>query len=336
MTRGAGIKNVALHAGVSVATVSYVINKPDRVSPKTRERVHESMRLLGFVRNEPARYLRAGRSNTIGMLMLSIENPFFAEFARFCQERAERDGFAVIFGSSDQDLIREQRYLQLFEEQRVHGLLVAPVDGPTDGIRELAKRGMPLVLLDAREATEEFCSVAMDGHAAGALAINHLAATGRRRILLLGGPEHQLADRWSGAREAASQLGLEVTTLETTNQTIGDGLRAGETVAAMPPHGRPDGVLAGNDLLALGLIQALQLDQRLAIPQDISVVGVDDIPQASTASVPLTTVAQPKPCLADIAFTLLSEESRDGRNHLHRRELVQPHLVIRQSSPAVP
>ncbi len=123
------IREVAAHAGVSVGTVSNVLNRPDIVAPPTRERVHAAIKALGFVRNESARQLRAGRSRTIGLVVLDVANPFFTDVARGVEDEASRAGLSVILCNSDEQLPKETRYLELLEEHRVQGVLITPVGG---------------------------------------------------------------------------------------------------------------------------------------------------------------------------------------------------------------
>src|SRR5699024_6651178 len=141
-----GIREVAQHAGVSIGTVSNVLNRPQVVSAKTLERVTASMQELGFVRNNLARQLKMGSGTTVGLVVLSLANPFFADLAEACEVVAEERGYTVVLGSSDQQPERQARYLDLFEEQRVAGMLIAPVAGMTEQMRHLRRRGMPHVL----------------------------------------------------------------------------------------------------------------------------------------------------------------------------------------------
>jgi len=133
------IREVAAHAGVSVGTVSNVLNRPDIVARPTRERVHEAIKALGFVRNESARQLRAGRSRTIGLVVLDVANPFFTDVARGVEDEASMSGLAVILCNSDEQLLKETRYLELLEEHRVQGILITPVAGAGERLARRAE-----------------------------------------------------------------------------------------------------------------------------------------------------------------------------------------------------
>src|SRR5262245_19896619 len=145
----ASIREVAERAGVSVGTVSNVLNRPDVVAPATRDRVRAAIAELGFVRNESARHLRAGRSRTVGLVVLDVSNPFFTDVARGVEDAASDAGLAVILCNSDESPSKERRYLSLLQEQRVQGVLITPVDAASDRLADLRARGIPVVLLDS-------------------------------------------------------------------------------------------------------------------------------------------------------------------------------------------
>ncbi|MBZ2196255.1 substrate-binding domain-containing protein [Ruania sp. N2-46] len=326
-----GIREVADAAGVSVGTVSHVMNKPHLVSEATRTRVRSVMLELGFVRNDLARQLKMGGGTTLGMIVLNVANPFFADLAHACETAGEQAGHTVVFGSSDQLPEREDRYLDLFEEQRVRGVIIAPLLGTTDRMHRLRERGMPVVLFDIH-AESGFCSITMDGRVGGELAAQHLIDIGRSHIAFVGGPLHQVEDRWLGAQGVcARHRGVQLTHIDTPDQTIADGRVAGEMLKAIPAEDRPDAVFAANDLLAIGLLQALMVSRELRVPEDIAIVGYDDIDYAQSAIVPLTTVRQPVDQLAEHAVRLVLDEA-DNPEHVHEHRGLRPELVVRAST----
>src|SRR6201986_2803880 len=203
------IREVAAHAGVSVATVSNVLNRPAIVARPTRDRVTASIKELGFVRNESARQLRAGRSRTIGLVVLDVANPFFTDLARGVEDEANKAGLAVILCNSDDQERKEKRYLELLEEHRVQGVLITPVVGAGSRLARVQRRGTPVVLVDSRSPTRGQCSVSVDDVLGGDLAASHLPATGPPRIAFVGGPRsiRQAADRRDGAIRALERSG---------------------------------------------------------------------------------------------------------------------------------
>lgn len=333
MTGPVGIREVAERAGVSFGTVSNVLNKPELVSARTLALVQATMDELGFVRNDLARQLRMGGGTTLGMIVLNVANPFWADLAHACEAAAEAQGHTVIFGSSDQLDGREDRYIDLFEEQRVRGMLIAPLDGATERMNRLTRRGMPLVLFDIHAAGGDVCSVALDGDVGGYLAVKHLLDTGRRRVAFLGGPLHQVQDRWEGAQRAVSEVaGATLTHFDTADQTIADGRAMGELIADLPDQSRPDSIFGANDLLALGAMQSLVLADGVQVPRDIAIVGYDDIDYAASAIVPLTTIHQPRQELATEAVRLVLDHAATGGAHEHEHLLLPPRLVVREST----
>lgn len=328
-----GVKDVAAAAGVSVGTVSNVLNRPELVSARTVERVQQVIQELGFVRNDAARQLRAGRSRSIGLVVPDIGNPFFAEVARGAEDRAADAGMTVLLGNSDERDERQQAHLELFQEQRVNGVLLTPASDDLEGLRRFAAGGMPVILVDHEVEEDTFASVSVDDVEGGRLAAAHLLQAGRRRLAFVGGPRslNQVADRLKGARIAVAEFPdatLEV--IERPSLTVLQGRGAGEEIVARAAEDRPDAVFAANDLLAVGLLQAFSFGSEVRVPEDIAMVGYDDIDFASATVVPLSSVRQPARLLGWTGVDLLLKEL-DGAGH-ERRVRFQPELVTRASS----
>ncbi len=328
------VRDVARHAGVSVGTVSNVLNRPDRVSPDAVQRVQRAIEELGYVRNDAARQLRAGRSTTIGLVVLDVSNPFFAEVARGAQEAALAHGFTVILGNSDEDGDHENAYLDLFEKQRVHGVLISPSGDLDERLLRLRRRGTPAVLVDRRSEDGSLSSVAVDDIAGGRLAVEHLLDSGRHRIAFVGGPSgiRQVADRLTGARAAVDAVrGASLEALELHALTVLEGRRAGIEIASRASHERPDAIFAANDLIAVGLLQALVMQRSARVPEDIALIGYDDIDFASTAVVPLSSIRQPARLIGETAVQILLDET-DDPSRPPQDVVFQPELVERASS----
>src|SRR6266536_2824074 len=320
------IREVAAHAGVSVGTVSNVLNRPDIVAQSTRDRVQEAIKALGFVRNESARQLRAGRSRIIGLVVLDVANPFFTDVARGVEDEASMSGLAVILCNSDDQLAKETHYLELLEEHRVQGILITPVVGGDERLAVLQRRGTPVVVVD--------------DVLGGDVAVSHLLAAGHQRLAFVGGPVsiRQLADRRDGALRALRRAGRgpsDLQMIETPALNVSAGLRAGAQIAELPAGRRPTGVFCANDLIALGLLQEMTL-REIGVPADIAIVGYDDIEFAAAAAVPLSSVRQPRQQLGRTAARLLLEETMEPGDHTHRQVMFKPELEIRQSSRARP
>ena len=334
------IREVAAHAGVSVATVSNVLNRPEIVAQPTRDRVNASIRQLNFVRNESARQLRAGRSRTIGLVVLDVANPFFTDLARGVEDEASKAGLAVILCNSDDQERKEKRYLELLEEHRVQGVLITPVAGAGSRLARLQRRGTPVVLVDSRSPLRGQCSVAVDDVLGGDVAISHLLGAGHERIAYACGPPavRQVADRREGALRAFARAGRPAGDLEVIEAgalNVAGGQKAGAEIAAMAPETRPTGVFCANDLIALGVLQEMTRN-RIRVPEEVSIVGYDDIDFAAAAAVPLTSVRQPRHQLGSTAARLLLDEAAAGDSHQHRQVIFEPELVVRQSTQPAP
>ena len=335
MVATVSLRDVAALAGVSVGSVSNVLNRPGRVSEDVAERVRSAIDTLGYNRNDAARQLRAGRSRCIGLVVLDIGNPFFSDVARGAERRAAEEGLTVLLGDTEEDPARERVYIDLFAEQRVFGLLVSPLGGAMPHLRALRKQGLSTVLVDWWTEDLQFSSVAVDNVAGGYLAVNHLLELGRRRIAFVGGPHsiRQVSDRFEGARKAVAQYSdatLEV--IDTESLTVLQGRGAGQRISQRKASARPDAIFAANDLLAVGLIQAFRLSEKITVPNDIALIGYDDIDFVSAAMVPLSSVRQPSFEIGRTAVELLVKEVALGAEFEPERIVFQPELVVRDST----
>lgn len=326
------IKDVARLAGVAVGTVSNVLNERPSVTPETRERVLAVIEELGYVPNASARRLRSGEITTIGAVVLDLANPFFTEMARGIEDRLSQDGFTLMLASSDEDIERERRYLDLLLRQGVRGLLVMPSSNDVSHLRQIRDRGTDVVLLDY--VSRDLDSVGVDDVAGGALAAAHLLDGGRTRLALLNGPRtvRQCEERYAGAERAILTRELDPSMLtEVTMQaplTV-DIAEAATNELLDRPGPPPDGILCVNDIVALGVLQALRT-RGISVPDDIAVVGYDDVMFAPMLATPLTSVRQPVRELGWTAADILLRPSSDDTVQRHV-EFV-PELIVRASS----
>lgn len=330
------MRDVASLAKVSIGTVSNVLNNPDRVSPTTRQRVEAAIDELGWVPNLQARQLRAGQGRIIGLAMLDVTNPFFADVLRGARAVLEDRGYIATIGDADNSPARQSSILRTFLEQRVRGVILSPVGDPIEQMNELARVGIPTVLADRTVAGVDACTVGVDDVAGGRLAAEHLITQGHRAIAFVGGPSTlvQVRDRREGAQQAADDAGATLLAVSTPSLDFGSGRRAAEELAVLPATERPTGVFCANDLVAIGLLQGL-VTNGMRVPHDVAIVGYDDIDFAAAAAVPLSSVAQPRRDLGTAAAELLLAEIADrdaGRPHTHRTVDFSPQLVVRASS----
>lgn len=328
MARRPGVKDVAQRAGVSVGTVSNVLNRPEWVTDETRARVEAAIAELNFVRNASARQLRAGHSQAVGAIVLDLGNPFYTELARGIEDRLLEDGSMLMVASSDEDPARESRWLQMFAEQGVRGILVSPSKATKDQLRHVAQLGIPAVLMDARSTS--YASVGVD-HVSGARqAVRHLLEQGHTRIAHLSGPEvlEQSRDRLAGARQAVIEAGLDPDEVLLVRHLPGmraDDGQAGFLEVLADPR-PPTAVFCINDIVALGVMRELRL-RRMELPRDMALVGYDDVTFASELMTPLTSVRQPMHELGWTAADMLLAGA-DASDH----RVFRPELIVRESS----
>ncbi len=330
------IRDVAERAGVALGTVSNVLNRPEKVAESTRARVLAAIDQLGFVRNDAARQLKAGTSRSIGFILLDVRNPFFTDVARGAEQQAALHGLSVLLANSDETTERESAYLDLFEQQRVQGLLVSPLGNIWKRLERFYQHGTPVVLVDREAGGRPFSSVAVDDVAGGHLAVSHLIDQGCRRIAFVGGPLRiqQVADRLEGANRASAERDdVQLEVLLQDGLSVQGGRAAGAAIAKRSRGQRPDGVFCANDLLAVGVLQSFTMLARLDIPGDLALVGYDDIDFASATIVPLTSIRQPSLLIGRTAVDLLIEQISAGPGQAAPQEVIfQPELIIRDSS----
>ncbi len=327
------MKDVARQAGVSLGTVSNVLNNPDLVSPQTRDRVHRAIEELGFVRNSAARSLVLGKAETVGFVIVDLANSFFLDIERGVQSVLDERGIKLLLANSDVDLQKQDEYLSLFEETQLSGILLAPLDAPLTAAQAVRERGMPVVQVNwPGDATS--CGVVSDDAHGGYLAARHLIERGCRRLAFAGGPLtlSAVSSRHRGALRAVAEAdGVALELIETERLTVRGGHQLGEQLAARRPEDRPDGLVAAADALASGTIQAMML-AGLRVPHDMRVVGYDNNHFADDSPVPLTTVGQPGREMGRASARLLLEEIEQRDDHLHRTLVMKPRLFERASS----
>jgi LacI family transcriptional regulator len=327
-----GIREVAAHAGVAIGTVSTFLNHPDRVSTKTATRIADAIDALGFVRNSAGRQLRLGVSSVIGYLSPDVGNPHFAEIADEVERRAAELGVTVFFANSHGDRAREDAYLEAFEQQQVRGLLVASFEPIEDRLAAMRERGTPSVLVGRRAGTEAQPSVSIDDVSGGRQAAMHLLDIGCRRPAFVGGPGgvRQVADRLAGARAAASAAAVPLEVVEVAERTLDAGRTVGADFVSRPVDDRPDGVFAANDVLALGILQAL-VSGGVDVPREVALVGYDDNEFAEASLIPLTSVRARHEDFGATAVDLLFDVL-DGRDAAEPHRIFEPALIVRGSS----
>ncbi|MFH8759228.1 LacI family DNA-binding transcriptional regulator [Streptomyces atroolivaceus] len=335
--RRVGIKDVAREADVSLGTVSNVLNRPELVAGPTRARVLAVIDSLGYVRTEGARQLHGWAARVLAVVVPDLAHPFFTALAIGVEQAAREADLGVMVCTGTRDLEEEARHLSLLTSHRIRGAVLTSGEAVGRTVAAFRRNAVPFVVADQCGPQPGACSVGIDDVAGGHAAVRHLIDQGHRSIAYVSGPDlQQVRDRRRGAVNAVTQAGLQPTALRElacADLTVGAGKDAGHRILGLP-H-RPSAVFCTNDLLALGVLQALY-EAELKVPEDLAVVGYDDIEFATSAVVPLTSVRRPAVAMGRRAGRLLVEETTRGAGHEHAHVVLQPELVVRRSTLAAP
>jgi LacI family transcriptional regulator len=331
----ATIYDVAKRAGLSVGTVSRYLNGSTHVSERSRERVRAAIQELGFVPSNAARTLSRRRTGLIGFLVSDLGNPFTAELARAIQDRADHHGYCVLISNTDGEDDRTRRMLQVLREHQVDGLIASPPESPaiSRGLLEARASGVEIVLLGMKLDPAVADRVVADTYEGAVAAVSHLIGLGHERIGFIGGKTARglTLGRRQGYLDGLARRGLAADDrlmVETRLDREGGAGAMGHLLDLPDP---PTAVSIANDAAALGAMQEAAR-RGLRVPKDLSVVGFDDIALAGHALPPLTTVAQPKQQLGEVAVDMLVARLRgEGGSELADRRL-PCRLVIREST----
>ncbi len=332
-TKRATMEQVAREAGVSTQTVSRVLNNRPDVSPDTRERIKEIMRQLGYQPNAMARSLASRRTRTLGLITEDFGDFFFTQVIAGAEEEARKHGYLFMLGSTELNLQDEPEYIRLLSERHVEGFLFSRPNTESDNLQmvNLIRKGVPVVTT-AYHLPGELCTVVdVDNITGGRLAARHLLAAGHERIGMISGPS-----RWKAVHDRAEGFSLELKSAGLTMNPalVGEGdwshVSGYRTMQHLLAGGEPFSALfVHNDQMAIGAMRALR-EAGKRVPDDVSVVGYDDIPAAEYADPPLTTVRQPMREVGAIAARLLIQSVEQGER-TGGEVLLQPELVRRGS-----
>jgi LacI family transcriptional regulator len=331
----ATVRDVARRAGVSVSTVSHVLNGTRFVSDELRERVLAAIDELDFEPSAAGRMLSLRRSNTIGLIVSDIRNPFFASVARGVEDVAQEQGYTVVLCNSDETLVKEAACLKALQSRQVDGVLLASAGAADEYVARLVEAGFPIVLVDRDLPDLHIPAVVLDNEGAAYSAVRHLIDRGHQRIGMLSGRDSisTTVERVAGYQRALGEAGLSVDDqlVISGHSTSEGGAEAAHALLEVRPA--PTAIFSGNNLMSIGALQAIA-SRGLSVPEDIALVGFDDFPFPwSEAFRPhLTTVAQPTYELGRQAAEMLVG-MLNGRGHrTSQRVVLDGKLLIRESS----
>ncbi|MFI0445746.1 LacI family DNA-binding transcriptional regulator [Actinomadura sp. 6N118] len=325
----ASVKDVARLAGVSVATVSRVLNDSAPVTPETRERVLAAVAELGYRPNAVARSLRTDATRTIGLIIGDILNPFFTELARAVEDEARRLGYSVVIGNADERPERQDHYVRTLLEQRVDGLLLCPTAEITPLVQDAVRDGKPLLFLDRTLPGLDVPTVRADGAAAIGELVGHLRRLGHRRIAFISGPAFLSTGRERTAAFVAAMQdhGLPVRDeyLEAGDFQAASGRASAARLLDLPEP--PAVIFAGDNLMALGALDEIRA-RGLTIPGEVALASYDDLPWFTHVDPPITAIDQPVQDLGRRAVRGLVERIGGGAVE---PVVLSARLVVRRS-----
>jgi LacI family transcriptional regulator len=325
------MRDVAKAAGVSTATVSRVLNKPDEVEQTLTERVLRAIQELNYRPNLVARGLRTQATSVIALIISDIENPFFTSVCRGVEDAASRAGYSVMVCNADEDLGKERDYIAMLAAQRVAGIIISPASAELTDISPLQERGIKVVALD-RLLPIATDSVRVDNRAGARAATHHLLASGARRVACITGTHGATTarDRLAGYLEALAVAGVKP---DPTLQHFADFKEQGgyDAVAqVLELEDPPDAIFVANNRMTTGALHALA-DHGIAIPEDVSIVGFDELPWADVVTPSITTVRQPTYEMGTAAAGMLLERI-SGDASVPKDLVFEPELNVRSSS----
>lgn len=324
------IKEVARVAKVSTATVSRTINGSNKVSDETAARVRRAIEKLHYYPDTNARALGSGRSNLYGLIISDITNPFFPELVRSFEDVAMRHGKEVLVANTGYDPVRAEHCARRMLQRKVDGVAIMTSEMHSKLLEDFHQQRIPLIFLDTARSQNQISRIVIDYQSGIEAAVNHLHSIGHSAIAFIAGPDkyHSAKIRHSAFLKAMRKLGLAIPPhfIQQGDHTIAGGYQAMNLMLAHPPF--PKAVIASNDLSAIGALRAIH-EKNLRVPQDISLIGFDDITVSSYTQPPLTSVRIPRNQIAETAFHALVDMRENQSVAIHR---IPTELVIRQST----
>ncbi|MUT65771.1 LacI family DNA-binding transcriptional regulator [Paenibacillus sp. NEAU-GSW1] len=329
----ATIYDVAKEAGVSIATVSLVINGKGKISEERREEIRRIMERMGYKPSMIASALTGKKTYALGLLVPDISNPFFAEIARAVEDEGQRHGYSVFICSTDNKDEKVEHYAALLQQKNVDGVIISTGMQQLSVLKPLLQGGVPVALLAREFPLVTIPSVVVDDYAGGAAAAEHLISLGHRRLAVLAEQDSisSSRERVRGFRQTAEAAGISLDPAYVLSCGRKDGKERAMELLSMP--NRPSAIFCCNDLLAIEAFRAVK-ESGLRIPQDCSIVGFDDTVLASVTDPPLTTIAQPIEQLGQTAVQLLVRQiAKPGEEP--EKIVLRPSISVRQSASAL-
>ena len=328
MSNKPSLRDVAKQAKVSVGTVSNVLNRPSQVSEEMRLKVRKAIDMLGFIPNSNNRSTK--EQPVIGLILPLSNNPFYEELAQGIEDGVAKSGLRVLIGYSREDEAIEMQLLNSMVDAGFKGIIMTPVGARNQVFEKFIEENVRVGFISQTDDHVEQCSVSIDQVRGGYIGIEYLATLGHKKILWVSGPahHHQSNQRFVGVSQAAREFRVEISTISSPSLDFLSGEHIAPGILAKGPL--PDAIFCANDATALGIMNYLY-KSGLKVPEDVSVLGYDNVSYAESALVPLTTVSQTP---YQLGFTMGSQmiaeiEAKPG--HIHQHVIFQPQIIERAS-----
>ena len=330
MPRKPSFRDIAKQANVSLGTVSNVLNRPQQVSEETRLKVREAIDMLGFVPNINTANINSN-SKIVGLILPLAQNPFYDELAQGIEDSLAKDGYRVLIGYSREDEAIELQLLTSMSDANFRGIIVTPVGPKSQVFEKFIDRNVRVSYLSQTDEEPDQCSVSIDQVRGGFIGLEYLAKLGHKKVLWVSGPNHhhQSNQRFVGITQGAKQFEIELDVMAAPSLDFLTGEQIAPEIIARGPL--PDAIFAGNDALALGIMNYFH-KVGIPVPGQISVLGYDNVSYAESALVPLTTVSQTPYQLGWTMGVQMLSEFEASADHVHQHVVFQPQIIERSST----
>lgn len=329
------LKELAEKLKLSPTTVSRVLNGKSekfRISKKTSQKVWETAREYQYSANRIARGLKLEKTETIGLIIPDIANPYFGSIAKTIEVEARNSGYSIILCDSLDDEATEAELLQLMAGRKVDGIIIAPTGKSSRHVAEIQQQGIPVMVIDRYLPDTDLPFVTTDNYRGGFLATQYFIEKGHRNIACVQGINDISAnsDRVKGYRDTLQKHGISVNETMILGTDFGEENGYVQTQKLLKMADRPTAIFALSNLISLGVLRALK-GAQLSVPEDISIVSFDEQPYSAFLSCPMTTVEQPREEIGKLAFKNLLRKIKKPHGEKIENTMIKPRLIIRDS-----
>lgn len=334
MNTKVSIKDIAKKTGLSITTVSRVLNgkaRQYRIGKKSQQTIEEVAKELNYIPNYFAANLRSGKSNTLGLILPSLDNPFFARVASLINTEVRKHGYTLIIADSNEDIEAEKMELQQFVSRNIEGLIIVPCGDELEHIEQIHNQGLPMVLMDRYFEDSNIPFAATDNFVGAIMATQHLIQHGHSSIACIQGVKKSIPNklRVKGFKETMQKAGNK------NNRVVGDDFSVQngflETKLLLQWGDRPTAIFTLSNTIAMGCLQALK-EENIRVPEDMSIITFDDHPYLDFLATPISSIAQPVEHICKIALRyLFSRLNDDDEDMIANQVILKPELKQRES-----